>query len=85
VKSIRYRGPIFKWLLTIFVIGFFILGFLGVQGRLRLLRRHPERPRSHNCSACIYFLFFLTDALVVRIDKCQAGTGSGDDVKECTK
>jgi ubiquinol-cytochrome c reductase cytochrome b subunit len=30
-KSIRYRGPIFKTLLVIFVIGFLFLGFLGTQ------------------------------------------------------
>ncbi|MDR3157860.1 MAG: cytochrome bc complex cytochrome b subunit [Zoogloeaceae bacterium] len=30
-KSIRYRGPIYKTLLTIFVFGFLILGFLGMQ------------------------------------------------------
>jgi ubiquinol-cytochrome c reductase cytochrome b subunit len=31
VKSIRYRGPIYKTLLTLFVISFFLLGFLGTQ------------------------------------------------------
>ncbi|MDR3086707.1 MAG: cytochrome bc complex cytochrome b subunit [Azoarcus sp.] len=30
-KSIRYRGPIFKILLAIFVVGFLILGFLGTK------------------------------------------------------
>ncbi|HEX6691072.1 MAG TPA: cytochrome b, partial [Burkholderiales bacterium] len=31
VKSIRYRGPYYKWALTIFVIAFVILGYLGVK------------------------------------------------------
>ncbi|MDR2637001.1 MAG: cytochrome bc complex cytochrome b subunit [Zoogloeaceae bacterium] len=31
VKSIRYRGPIFKVLLAIFVVGFLILGYLGTK------------------------------------------------------
>ncbi len=30
VKSVRYRGPIFRWFLTAFVISFVILGYLGV-------------------------------------------------------
>jgi ubiquinol-cytochrome c reductase cytochrome b subunit len=31
VKSIRYRGSYYKWALTIFVIAFLILGYLGVK------------------------------------------------------
>lgn len=30
VKSIRYRGPIYKWFLGAFVVSFLILGYLGV-------------------------------------------------------
>ncbi|HEX9391869.1 MAG TPA: cytochrome bc complex cytochrome b subunit [Usitatibacteraceae bacterium] len=30
VKSIRYRGPIYKYFLTAFVISFLVLGYLGV-------------------------------------------------------
>jgi ubiquinol-cytochrome c reductase cytochrome b subunit len=30
VKSIRYKGGLFKIILTVFVISFFILGYLGV-------------------------------------------------------
>ena len=32
VKSIRYKGPIFKWALTIWVIAFLVLGYLGTVG-----------------------------------------------------
>ena len=31
VKSIRYRSPIYKWVLGVFVISFIMLGWLGVQ------------------------------------------------------
>jgi len=31
VKSIRYRSPIYKWVLGIFVISFIMLGWLGLQ------------------------------------------------------
>jgi ubiquinol-cytochrome c reductase cytochrome b subunit len=30
VKSIRYRGPLFKWAFALFVVSFLILGYLGV-------------------------------------------------------
>jgi ubiquinol-cytochrome c reductase cytochrome b subunit len=32
VKSIRYRGPLYKGFLTAFTISFFILGYLGMLG-----------------------------------------------------
>jgi quinol-cytochrome oxidoreductase complex cytochrome b subunit len=45
VKSIRYRGPIFKTLLTMFVISVLPARLPGhATAVLRLLRRHPERP-----------------------------------------
>ena len=31
VKSIRYRSPIYKWVLGVFVVSFIMLGWLGVQ------------------------------------------------------
>jgi ubiquinol-cytochrome c reductase cytochrome b subunit len=31
IKSVRYRGPMFRLLLGIFVITFFVLGYLGTQ------------------------------------------------------
>ncbi len=31
VKSIRYRSPIYKWILGTFVVSFIVLGWLGVQ------------------------------------------------------
>ena len=31
VKSIRYRSPIYKWILGTFVLSFVVLGWLGVQ------------------------------------------------------
>jgi ubiquinol-cytochrome c reductase cytochrome b subunit len=31
VKSIRYRGPNYKWALGIFVVVFIVLGYLGVK------------------------------------------------------
>jgi len=31
VRSIRYKGPIFKWSLAVFVLSFVILGYLGLK------------------------------------------------------
>ena len=31
VRSIRYRSPIYKWILGVFVVSFIMLGWLGVQ------------------------------------------------------
>jgi ubiquinol-cytochrome c reductase cytochrome b subunit len=31
VKSIRYRGPYYKWALGVFVVVFILLGYLGVK------------------------------------------------------
>jgi len=63
VKSIRYRGPIYKTFLTLFVISFFILGYLGTQP--------PSfwgEKISQVCSL-IYFGFFLAMPWYSKIDK----------------
>jgi len=65
VKSIRYRGPIYKGFLTAFVIAFLILGYLGTQ---------PPSPVgeivSQLCSL-VYFAFFLLMPWYSKIDKCK--------------
>ena len=63
VKSIRYRGPIFKAALTIFVIAFFILGYLGTQPP-----SYAGEKISQVCSL-IYFGFFLLMPWYSKIDK----------------
>ncbi|MBP9714071.1 MAG: cytochrome bc complex cytochrome b subunit [Sterolibacterium sp.] len=71
VKSIRYRGPIFKTLLTIFIIAFFILGFLGTKPpSYAFFGAIPGAPIAQVLSA-YYFLFFLTMPFWSRIDKCK--------------
>ena len=71
VKSIRYRGPIFKTLLTIFIIAFFILGFLGTKPpSYAFFGTIPGAPVAQILSA-YYFLFFLTMPFWSRIDKCK--------------
>jgi ubiquinol-cytochrome c reductase cytochrome b subunit len=64
-KSIRYRGPIFKAALTIFVICFFILGYLGV------LPPTPLRTAVAQVCSVLYFAFFLLMPIYSKIDKCK--------------
>jgi ubiquinol-cytochrome c reductase cytochrome b subunit len=63
VKSIRYRGPIFKGALAIFAISFVVLGWLGTQAPspiLTLLAR---------IFSVVYFAFFLLMPWYTKIDK----------------
>jgi ubiquinol-cytochrome c reductase cytochrome b subunit len=53
VKSIRYRGPLFKSALAIFVVCFFILGYLGTQSV------SPGRTSMAQLCSVLYFAFFL--------------------------
>ena len=69
VKSIRYRGPIFKTLLTLFVIAFLVLGFLGTQPpSYAFFGVIPSAPVAQVLTA-YYFLFFLTMPWWSKIDK----------------
>jgi len=65
VKSIRYRGWIYKLMLTLFVISFVVLGYLGVQAptdALTLLAR---------VMTFIYFLFFFAMPWYTKLDKTK--------------
>jgi ubiquinol-cytochrome c reductase cytochrome b subunit len=71
VKSIRYRGPITKWLLSLFVIGFFILGFLGTKPpEYEFFGLIPGAPVAQLFSL-YYFLFFLTMPVWSSLDRCK--------------
>jgi ubiquinol-cytochrome c reductase cytochrome b subunit len=65
VKSIRYRGWIYKFALTVFVISFLTLGWLGVQpaeGVYVLMAR---------IFTVLYFAFFLLMPYYTTIDKTK--------------
>ncbi len=63
VKSIRYRGPIYKTFLALFVVAFVILGYLGTQP--------PSFWGEKISQICgvIYFAFFLTMPWYSKVDK----------------
>ena len=65
VRSIRYRGWMYKTALTLFVISFITLGWLGVQpaeGLYVLMAR---------IAAVVYFAFFLLMPYYTSIDKTK--------------
>ena len=64
-KSIRYRGPIFKTFLAVWLVCFFILGYLGV------LAPTPGRTLLSQICTFIYFAFFLLMPIYTKLDKCQ--------------
>ena len=63
VKSIRYRGPLFKMALTIFTISFLALGYLGTQPATGLYTLMAQ------IFSVLYFSFFLFMPLYTAIDK----------------
>ena len=71
VKSIRYRGWMYKTALAIFVVSFIVLGYLGTK--------NPEQvdlillPNVHWAGICTltYFLFFFLMPIYTRLDKTR--------------
>jgi len=64
-KSIRYRGPIFKFAVAVFVVCFFILGYLG------MLPPTPGRTLLAQICSVLYFGFFLLMPVYTKLDKCK--------------
>jgi ubiquinol-cytochrome c reductase cytochrome b subunit len=65
VKSIRYRGPIFKTALTLFVISFVSLGYLGTQNPTTTMTWMARG------FSVIYFGFFLLMPFYSKMDKTK--------------
>jgi ubiquinol-cytochrome c reductase cytochrome b subunit len=65
VKSIRYKGPITKAALTLFVIAFFVLGYLGT------LSVTEGRTIAAQVFTLVYFAFFLLMPWYTRMDKTR--------------
>jgi ubiquinol-cytochrome c reductase cytochrome b subunit len=65
VKSIRYRGPLYKIALALFVVAFFILGYLGILA--------PTETRTLVSQVCtvVYFAFFLFMPVYTALDPCK--------------
>jgi ubiquinol-cytochrome c reductase cytochrome b subunit len=65
VRSIRYRGPLWKIALATFVISFVALGYLGLQPATGIY------PLLSQIFTGIYFLFFLLMPWYTRIDRVK--------------
>ncbi len=65
VKSIRYKGPIFKAWIAIFVICFIVLGYLGVQPAT------PGKTLLAQICTVLYFAFFLLMPIYSKMDKTK--------------
>ena len=65
VKSIRYKGPLYKSALAIFVIAFVVLGYLGTQTVSDL------RTVLAQIGTVIYFAFFALMPWYTRMDKTR--------------
>ncbi len=62
VKSIRYRGPLFRWALTLFIISFLALGYLGTQPATGIYTNMAR------IFAIVYFAFFLFMPIYTKLD-----------------
>ncbi len=65
VKSIRYRGPIYKSFLAAFVVSFVGLGYLGLMPATELYTWISR------VLAVVYFAFFFLMPWYTKIDKCK--------------
>jgi ubiquinol-cytochrome c reductase cytochrome b subunit len=65
VKSIRYKGPVFKVALGIFAISFLMLGFFGTQPVT------PTYTMFARIFGVLYFLFFLLMPFYSKLDKTK--------------
>lgn len=65
VKSIRYKGPIYKTMLAIFVISFVSLGYLGLKPP------SPSRMIAAQIFSALYFAFFLLMPIYSKLDKTK--------------
>ncbi len=65
VKSIRYKGIIFKAWIAIFVVVFVVLGYLGVQPST------PGKTLLAQICTALYFAFFLLMPIYSKMDKTK--------------
>ena len=65
VKSIRYKGPITKFMIGMFVVVFIMLGYLGTQAPSTLYTALSQ------IGTILYFAFFLLMPIYSKIDKTK--------------
>jgi ubiquinol-cytochrome c reductase cytochrome b subunit len=71
VKSIRYRGWMYKTALTVFVVSFLLLGFLGTRNPDHVDLFLMRNVRWAQTFTILYFLFFLLLPWISTYDKTK--------------
>jgi len=77
VKSIRYRGPLYKWALAIFVVTFLVLGYLGTKSVTVWGQFGPWLGNADVATVAarvftvVYFAFFFLMPWYTAIDKTK--------------
>lgn len=74
VRSVRYRGPIYRWFLGAFVVSFLVLGYLGVVpttvwGQLPIFGGIDTATLVARVLTVVYFAFFLLMPWYTAVDK----------------
>jgi ubiquinol-cytochrome c reductase cytochrome b subunit len=65
VKSIRYKGPITKVSIALFIVAWLVLGYLGTQAVT------SGRTFAAQIGTVVYFLFFFLMPWYSKMDKCK--------------
>jgi len=65
VKSIRYKGPLFKVAIAVFVVTFVVLAWLGMQAST------PTKTLLAQIFTALYFAFFLLMPFYSKVDKTK--------------
>lgn len=65
VRSIRYKGPVFKIFLALFTVAFVVLGYLGTQA--------PSSTVNNIARICaiVYFAFFILMPFYTKLEKTK--------------
>ncbi len=71
VRSIRYRGWMYKTALALFVVSFVILGYLGVKSPQAVDLILFKNVHWAGIGTVVYFLFFLLMPVYTRLDKTK--------------
>ena len=71
VRSIRYRGWMFKSMLTLFTVTFVMLGYLGTRNPSHIDLVLFKNVTWSQIGLVIYFAFFLLMPVYTRLDKTK--------------
>ncbi|MDH3637573.1 MAG: cytochrome bc complex cytochrome b subunit [Gammaproteobacteria bacterium] len=71
VKSIRYRGWMYKFALFLFVIAFIILGYLGTKNPSHIDLAFFQNVTWAQIGLVVYFAFFILMPVYTKIDKTK--------------